>query len=57
MATITILPGEYLFSESGLHVLDEYGFAIVADEETSVEVTDQERIDFINMYQSFVRGV
>lgn len=53
---VQILPGEYLFSEEGFHILDEHGFATVATEETLVEITDQERLDFIAMYQDFVRN-
>lgn len=53
---ITILAGEYLFSEQGFHILDENGFATVASEETTVEVTDEAQIAVIQAYQAFVRG-
>jgi hypothetical protein len=37
---VKILAGEYLFSEQGLHVLDDRGFALKADTEIEVEVSD-----------------
>jgi hypothetical protein len=53
---ITIQAGEYLFNEDGLHILDAQGFATVATEETTVEVTDEAQIAVIEAYQAFVRG-
>jgi hypothetical protein len=47
---IKILPGEYLFSEQGLHVLDESGFAKIATEETEVEVNDESQLEVIKAY-------
>jgi hypothetical protein len=37
---VKILAGEYLFDEQGLHVLDDRGFALKADAEVEVEVSD-----------------
>ena len=54
---IEILSGEYLFSEEGLHILDERGFARVATETTSVEVVSEERIAFIQAYLEEARYV
>ena len=54
---IEIKAGEYLFSEQGLHILDEKGFAQIATEDTTVEITDEERISFIQAYHAEVRYV
>jgi len=54
---IEIKAGEYLFSEQGLHILDEKGFAQVATEDTTVEIVDEERISFIQAYQAEARYV
>lgn len=51
----TILPGEYLFSEEGFHVLDERGMAKVADAEIEIEVTNEDQFPVIEAYQAFVR--
>ena len=50
-----ILPGEYLFSEEGFHVLDERGMAQVADAEIEIEVTNEDQFPVIEAYQAFVR--
>ena len=52
---IKILPGEYLFSEDGYHVLNSFGYAETASEELEVEVTNEEQIEVILAYQEFVR--
>ena len=54
---IKILPGEYLWSESGLHVIDSSGFATIATEESEVEVADEAQIAIINAYQEERRRV
>lgn len=51
----TILPGEYLFSEDGYHVLDERGIAKVAEVEIEVEVRNEDQISTIQAYHDFVR--
>lgn len=51
----TILPGEYLFSEEGFHVLDDRGIAQVADAEIEIEVTNEDQFPVIEAYQAFVR--
>jgi hypothetical protein len=48
---IKILPGEYLWSESGLHVTNSSGFATIATEESEVEVVDEAQIAIIQAYQ------
>jgi hypothetical protein len=48
---IKILPGEYLWSESGLHVIDSSGFATIATEESEVEVADEAQVAIIQAYQ------
>jgi hypothetical protein len=52
---IKILLGEYMWSEQGLHVLDESGFAKIATEETEVEVTDETQLAIIQAYQEAAR--
>jgi hypothetical protein len=37
---IKILTGEYIFNKRGTHVLDERGFAVKAQAEIEVEVSD-----------------
>lgn len=54
---IKILPGEYLWSESGLHVTNSIGFAIIATEESEVEVADEAQVAIINAYQEERRQV
>lgn len=39
---IKILKDEYLFSEQGTHVLDEQGFAVLAQEDCECEVSDEQ---------------
>ena len=48
---IKILPGEYLWSENGLHVIDSSGFATIATEESEVEVSDEAQVAIIQAYQ------
>jgi len=48
---IKILPGEYLWSESGHHVVGDDGFAKIATEESEVEVTDEAQLAIIQAYQ------
>lgn len=55
---IKILKGEQIFSEQGVHVCDERGFAIVASEDTDCEVTD--RIEIVKQIlkdQRAMRGL
>ena len=52
---IKILPGEYIWSEQGLHVLDETGFARRANEKMEVEVVNQAQLPIILAYQESVR--
>ncbi len=52
---IKILPSEYMWSEQGLHVLDESGFAKIATEETEVEVTNEVQLAVIQAYHESVR--
>jgi hypothetical protein len=52
---IKILPGEYLFSSQGTHILDEQGFAVTAAEETEVEIEDEQQIAVVQAYHAFVR--
>lgn len=52
---IKILPGEYMWSEQGLHLIDENGFAIKADQEIEVEVTNEAQLALIADYQKSVR--
>lgn len=52
---IKILPGEYLFSEQGFHVLDSNGFARLATEEVEVEITDETQLAVITAYHETVR--
>jgi hypothetical protein len=54
---IKILPGEYLWSESGLHVIDSSGFATIATEESEVEVADEAQVAIIQAYQEERRQV
>jgi len=54
---IKILPGEYLWSESGHHVIGEDGFAKLATEESEVEVTDEAQLAIIEAYQTEKRQV
>ena len=54
---IKILPGEYIFSEQGFHVLDETGFSKLATEEIEVEVTDEVQLELIKAYQDEKRKV
>ena len=54
---IKILPGEYLWSENGLHVIDSSGFATIATEESEVEVADEAQVAIINAYQEERRRV
>lgn len=48
---VKILPGEYLWSESGHHVIGDDGFAKVAAEECEVEVSDEAQLAVIQQYQ------
>lgn len=41
MQTISLVAGEYLRSASGTHVIDEHGFATVAEVDTAVDVDDE----------------
>jgi hypothetical protein len=41
MQTISLVAGEYLRSETGTHVIDEHGFATVAQVDTDVDVNDE----------------
>jgi hypothetical protein len=52
---IKILPGEYLFSPQGTHILDEQGFAVTATEETEVEIEDESQLAVVAAYHAFVR--
>jgi hypothetical protein len=52
---IKILPGEYLWSEQGFHVLNSDGFAMLAAEEREVEVTDEVQLAIIAEYHRQVR--
>lgn len=54
---IKILPGEYIFSEQGYHVLDGSGFAQLATEEMDVEITDEVQLELIKAYQGEKRAV
>lgn len=54
---IKILPGEYIFSEQGYHVLDSSGFAQLATDEIEVEVTDEVQLELIKAYQDEKRKV
>lgn len=54
---IKILPGEYIFSEQGFHVLDETGFAKLATEEMEVEISDEVQLELIKAYQDEKRAV
>lgn len=49
---IKILPGEYLWSESGQHVIGDDGFAKIATEECEVEVSDEAQLAVIEEYQT-----
>jgi len=49
---IKILPGEYLWSESGHHVIGDDGFAKIATEECEVEVLDEAQLAIIHAYQN-----
>lgn len=53
---IKILPGEYIFSEQGFHVLDETGFAKLATEEQEVEVVNENQLLNIQAYHESVRS-
>ena len=48
---VKILPGEYLWSEQGFHVIGDDGFAKLATEECEVEVTDETQLAVIQAYQ------
>lgn len=52
---VRILPGEYLFDERGLHILNDSGFAKLATEEVEVEITDETQLSLIAAYQQLVR--
>lgn len=54
---IKILPGEYIFSEQGFHVIDETGFAKLATEEMEVEISDEAQLAIIKAYQDEKRAV
>lgn len=54
---IKILPGEYIFSEQGYHVLDGSGFAQLATEEMEVEISDEVQLAIIKAYQDEKRAV
>jgi hypothetical protein len=52
---ITILQGEYIWSEQGHHVLDQQGFAKIAKEEQEVEVVNENQLPTIQAYHESVR--
>ena len=52
---IKILPGEYLFSSDGYHILNSVGYAETATEEIEVDVTNEAQLPVILAYQQFVR--
>lgn len=41
MTTLNIIAGEYLRNAAGTHVIDENGFATVAEIDTAVEIDDE----------------
>ena len=43
---VKILAGEYLFSEQGVHICNDLGFATKADADVEVEVSD-EKVDHV----------
>lgn len=53
---IKILPGEYMWSEQGFHIIGDAGFALVAEEECEVEVTDENQLAIILAYQQQKRN-